>query len=236
MKVCYFGIYKPSYARNKILISGLKQNGVEVIECRIEPSEKFKYLKLLRKHRKIGDYDLMLVGFPGQTVMPLAKLIARTPIVLDAFVSLYDSSVFDRKTVSPKSLGALKYWLLDFFSARLADKVLLDTKEHIKYFCETFRLKREKFQKIFIGADDAIFRPREGKEGRRETDDKFLVHFHGNFIPLQGVEYIVGAAKILEKEKIRFNLIGRGQTLKSTKDLARRINLTNTSFIDFMPQ
>ena len=32
MKVLYFGSYDPGYARNRVLISGLKKNGVEVIE------------------------------------------------------------------------------------------------------------------------------------------------------------------------------------------------------------
>ena len=33
MKICYFGIYNPNYSRNDILLSGLNQIGVEVIQC-----------------------------------------------------------------------------------------------------------------------------------------------------------------------------------------------------------
>ncbi len=33
MKVCYWGTYDKGYLRNKILITGLRENGVEVVEC-----------------------------------------------------------------------------------------------------------------------------------------------------------------------------------------------------------
>ena len=33
LRVCYFGTYRADYARNHILITGLRRNGVEVIEC-----------------------------------------------------------------------------------------------------------------------------------------------------------------------------------------------------------
>ena len=33
LRVCYFGTYREEYTRNKILINGLRAQGVEVIEC-----------------------------------------------------------------------------------------------------------------------------------------------------------------------------------------------------------
>ena len=50
MKVCYFGIFDPQNSRNRELIRGLRENGVEVVLCRIDPAEKFKYWKLFQKH------------------------------------------------------------------------------------------------------------------------------------------------------------------------------------------
>jgi len=32
IRVCYFGTYIPDYPCNKVLINGLKKNGVEVVE------------------------------------------------------------------------------------------------------------------------------------------------------------------------------------------------------------
>src|SRR3989338_130275 len=139
MKVCYFGFYSQNYSRNKILISGLRKNHVEVVECQSGLSGMAKYFDLIKKHRQIkNQYDAMVVGFPGHQAMILAKVLCRKPIIFDAFLSLYDSMVFDRQTSQPKSIRALYYWLLDWISSRLADIVLLGTNEHINYFCDTF--------------------------------------------------------------------------------------------------
>ena len=234
MTVCFFGTYNPSYPRNRVLIKGLEENGVEVILCYDHSWRFLKYLKLFWKHWKIRKkYDFLLVGFPGHLVIPLAKLISRKPVVFDAFISWYDTYVWDRRLVKEKSFKALFYFFLDWLSCKLADKIILDTEEHIKYFTKTFGIKnKEKFIRIFVGSDDSIFFPREHK---KETD-KFLVHFHGKYIPVQGVEYIVKAAKLLEKENVQFNLIGNGQTHQMAKNLTKELDVKNINFIDFLPQ
>ena len=33
LRVCYFGTYRAEYSRNRIMMEGLRKNGVEVIEC-----------------------------------------------------------------------------------------------------------------------------------------------------------------------------------------------------------
>jgi len=233
MKVCYFGFYSQNYSRNKILISGLRKNQVEVVECQSGLSGIAKYFDLIKKHRQIkNQYDAMVVGFPGQQAMFLAKILCRKPIIFDAFLSFYDSMVFDRKTCSPKSLKAKYYWWLDYFSCRLAHKILLDTNEHINYFAETFKIKKEKFSRIFIGADDAIFKPIAGIK----KIEPFLIHWHGTYIPLQGVEYIIGAADILRKENIKFRLIGSGQLFKQIQKQVIDLGLNDVvELIEFLP-
>jgi len=58
------------------------------------------------------------------------------------------------------------------------------------------------------------------------------LEFHGNYIPLQGVEYIIKAAKILEKyPDIKFKLIGNGQTYPKAKKLAEDLKVKNIEFI-----
>ncbi len=240
MTVLYFGNYNPCYARNRVLIKGLKENNVKVIECNVKksgfrsfPPLFFKYLKL-KTH-----FDLVIVGFPGQGVMFLARFLtqlrkvagqARKPIIFDAFTSHYGGYILDRKYYSLNSFRAKYYRFLDKWSCKLADLVLLDTQAHIEFFIKEFGLPKEKFRRIFVGTDSNIFYPRN----REKNNDKFLVHFHGHYIPLQGVKYIIEAAKILENEEISFNLIGRGQTYEEDKKLAERLGLKNINFIDSM--
>ena len=82
MKICYFGIYKPEESRNKIYMNGLRQSGVEIVECRDFSRGPLKYPRLFFKHWKIrNDYDVMIVGYPGHIVTPFAKLISKKKVV-----------------------------------------------------------------------------------------------------------------------------------------------------------
>lgn len=231
--VLYFGIYEPSYARNWVLINGLKKNGVAVLELRQKPG-RFALLKLFFGYLKFKQkYDAMIVGFPGQEVMFLARLLAwRKPIVFDAFTSHYGGYILDRKRWARKSIRAYYFKFLDKWSCKLADVVLLDTNAHIDFFVREFSLVKEKFRRIWIGANDDTFKPIEGK---RYEDNKFHVIFFGTYVPLQGAEYIVQAAKILESQRdIIFHFIGKGQDKPKSIELAKELGLKNIEFIDMI--
>ncbi len=207
MTVCYFGIFDENYNRNKVLIFGLKENGVDVIFCQSRQIGLFKYFELVVKHWKIRNkYDFMIVAFPGHQCMILARLLTRKKIFFDAFVSLYDSLVFDRGQVKKNSFKARYYFLLDFFSCSLADKILLDTNAHVKYFIETFKLNKDKFIRVFVGSH--IKMHNNVKNDECKPKKVFTVHFHGNNIPLQGVGTIIKAADLLTKEDVMFNIVG----------------------------
>ena len=222
MTVCYFGIYKADYNRNKIIMAGLKANGINIVECNSRLKGTAKYFDLIKKHRALkNNYDAIIVGFPGYQAMILAKFITRRPIIFDAFFSFYDAMVNDRHKVGKFNPLAWYYWFLDWLSCSLADKILLDTDEHIKYFVRTFSLKKEKFIRIFIGADINVYKPMPPKE----TNDHFIVHFHGSYIANQGIDYIVDAADKLKEEDIIFSLVGAGQDFERIKNRVAELKL-----------
>lgn len=237
MKVCYFGIYDSSYSRNRILIDGLRQNGVEVIECQSRVRGFSKYLDLVKNHRKIkDDYDVMVVGFPGYQAMILASFLTQKPIIFDCFSSLYDSMVWDRKNAKPYSFAACYYWFLDWLSMKLADVVLFDTNAHIKYASSAFGIKVEKFRRIWIGAQTNVFSPHLPEQIDETLNKTFSVLFFGTFIPLQGIEYIVVAAKQLLGENVIFSIIGSGQMKEKIKQFAEKLEVKNVIFVDRIPQ
>lgn len=232
MKVLYFGIYNPNYSRNRVLIKGLRENGVEVLECNVPYRSWVSYLKLLLKYFSTKKpFDALVVGFPGQEVMLLARSLTKKPIIFDAFTSHYGGYVLDRGKYDKKSLRAKWYKWLDRKSVKLSDIALLDTGAHVGFFVKELGLPKEKFKRIFVGTDSGVFYPRETK---KETDN-FLVHFHGHFIPLQGTRHIIEAAKLLENEDIAFNIIGKGQDYRESRNLADRLELKNVNFIDNVP-
>ena len=175
------------------------------------------------------NYDVLLVN--GKFVLLVAwllKLIHRKQIVFDVFISDYDNLVNDRKIVNKNSLKSRVLWLGDKYSCKLSDRIILDTDNHIDYFVKEFGLDKKKFRRVFIGADEEIFYPRKQKKSK-----EFIVSFHGTFIPLQGIPYIIKAAKLLEKEKIRFEIVGAGQTYDEMINLSKKLKVKNIDFLGF---
>jgi len=227
---------EPEYTRNQIILRALKHN-FQVV--RVTDSSRPSILRNLLVILKLlpnlwKGRDGVFVGFYGQPLLPIVKLLTREPIIFDAFVSTYDTLCFDRKWFKPNSIGGqLAYWL-DRYTCLLADKVLLDTKTHADYFAETFDLPREKLSVLYLGYDDNTFYPRDVHP--TEDPQKFIVFYYGSFLPLQGIEYIIRAAKLLERETaIKFEIAGRGSTYRKIRRLARDLATTNVEFIDWIP-
>src|SRR3989338_4533991 len=238
MRVLYFGIYNPSYARNWVIINGLRKNGIEVIELFEKPSKSSLFRLAIRYLLLKEKFDLVIVGFPGQEIMFLAKMIIRKPIIFDAFTSHYGGYILDRKRSSPTSLMARYYRFLDTWSCKFADVILLDTQAHIDFFIREFGLPASKFRRIWIGANDDNFKPVNRQDLFKQVlpvNDKFKVIFFGTYVPLQGVEYIIRAAKVLESQKdVIFQFIGKGQDRNKCIELSKNLGLKNIEFIYMM--
>ena len=105
MRVLYFGTYERDYPRNAQVISCLRRAGVEVEERHVAVWEGRRdnwsagagaaarlglaELELLR--RAPGDFDALLVGYPGHFDLPAARRAARgRPVIFNPLVSLAD--------------------------------------------------------------------------------------------------------------------------------------------------
>lgn len=202
MRVLIFGRYDHSYSRNAVIKSGLQLSGVEVLQCRVSPSARLWPFRLLLKylyHRP--NFDVMLVAFPGQEAMLLARLLTRKPIIFDAFTSHYEGYVRDRKAISEVSLRAFWYRLIDWLACRLASVILTDTRAHADYFSKQFGIVPDKLRPVLLGT---MMTAVDG----HPLADVFVVHFHGSNIPLQGISTIWEAARMLSGEAMEFQMIG----------------------------
>lgn len=205
----FFGFFDPEYARNRILIKGLLENGCEVTLCRVDPQKNGSFKKfwaLYKEYRKVQKqkYDHVIVAFPGHTVVWLAYLLFGRKIIFDVFVSLYNSEIEDRLKHSHHSLRALYYWMLDWIGMHLSPRLLIDTKAHRDMLVAKFGISKEKFLVVYVGSDDSVVFPVEKDKGQ-----KIIVHFHGTGTPMQGVGYIIESARLLENNKdIEFRMYG----------------------------
>jgi glycosyltransferase involved in cell wall biosynthesis len=226
-----FGHYDPGYARNRILGKALQRAGASVIEI----GDTRRFLARTPRLARAGwsaNPDVLLVGFPGHSDVATARLVSlrrRAPLVFDALVSLWETNVVDRRLVSARSLSGFRYRLTDHVAYALADAVLLDTDAHIARFCAEFSAPAEKFHRIWVGADDEEMFPC----GARAPDGEFVVFFYGSFIPLHGIEHIIGAAQRLQAVDghVRFVVCGTGQTYAAMRRLAVSGRVANLEFI-----
>ncbi len=220
------------YSRTHVVFKALRAQGFEVVGC-FPPDRSFKhYPKLIWRAAHLAkDCEIVIVGFYGQIILPFIKLLTRKPILFDMYIATYDTMVYDRGKAKPKSLKAGIYGLSDQIAAWLSKRVVLETDSHIQYFCKKFHARRDKFERVFLAVDDQLIYPRNGAK----DTDKFLVHFHGEYAPFHGIQYILQAAHLLQDEPIQFQIIGRGITYEQDRKLAQELQLKNVHFLDPVP-
>jgi glycosyltransferase involved in cell wall biosynthesis len=192
---------------------------------------------LLQNYRRCGEYDVLLVGYPGHFDVYLARLLAwlrRKPLAWDVLNSLYLISVErglqDR---SPFTVSMLRW--AEGIACRLPEMLFLDTQQFVDWFVETHHLGRERFRLIQIGADERSFRPLEVTRGANDT---FRVIYYGSYIPNHGVDTIVEAAHLLESdpdsEPVVVEMVGIGPERAKAQLLADRYGLKRICFIDWL--
>jgi glycosyltransferase involved in cell wall biosynthesis len=262
MKICYFGTYEEKYPLNRVLIKGLRKNNIEVIECHEAVWEKYQnktgnflkifsmfflFLRMIFAYAKLGrkffkeckNIDFYVVGYIGQIDVFVLRFLTflkrdKAKIIFLPLFSLYDGAVIDRKLFRKKGLPAKLLFFLDKYSMQLADIVFLDTNEHADYVSGLLGVDRKKIGRSLVGADEEIFYPIKNYSASRTNPD-FTVLFFGKYIPLHGLEHIIGAAKLLENEKnIRFKMIGNGQLYEEIISLSESFDLQNVEFVSWV--
>lgn len=182
--------------RTKVLYSDQKNYAARILEV---------WCKLIVSGR---NYDVIFIGFAPQLVAPFFLKYGNKEIMIDFFVSVYDTLINDRKKFSRHNpIAGLCRWV-DAFVIKKADLVITDTKADAEYFIHEFRGEREKFKTIYLEADKRIYYPRK-QQKRHDLADKFVVLYFGSVLPLQGVNIVLNAIEMLRDEKnIFFQMIG----------------------------
>jgi glycosyltransferase involved in cell wall biosynthesis len=258
LRVVYFGTYRAEYARNQILIEGLRRSDIEVVEChqalwqgvedRVrtasggwkKPAFWWRllrtYAQLLKKYHQVGSYDILVVGYPGQLDVFLAWMLAgwrRKPLVWDVLNSLYlittERGIQERSRFTVQMIRQVER-----LACRLPNILLLDTPQFIEWFQQTHDLDPARFRIVQIGADDRYFHLLDAPQPDDERAGSFRVIYYGSYIPNHGVVTVIEAARLLESEPIVFEMIGDGPERVKAQSLAVEYNLKNVLFIDWL--
>ena len=232
MKILYVAGREEAYSRTRIVLASLRQQGFEVVTC-LPPDKSFKHYPglIVDTVLKAPSCDAIVVGFYGQLLMPLVRLLTWKPILFDMYISTYDTMVYDREKAQPGTFKARLYALSDWLSYQCSTLAILDSNHMIRHFGESIGTGITKFRRQFFAVDDSVIRPGP----MRPADGDFLVHFHGEYIPFHGVRHILNAAKLLEGHGVKFQIVGKGITYESDMQLVKELQLNNVTFHDPVP-
>src|SRR5690349_16649011 len=200
LRVCYFGTYRADYSRNQIMLEGLRRNDVVVVECHeplwhgIEDRVRVAsggwrrpgfwwrllraYWRLVWQHAQLPDYDVMLVGYPGQLDVFLARLLSwwrHKPLVWDIFMSIYLIALergLDKR--SRLSINLLRW--LEWAATRLPHRLIIDTSEYAAWLQATHQVAAARFCLVPTGADNRLFQPAVRVD---QADDFVYVIYYG---------------------------------------------------------
>lgn len=154
----------------------------------------------------------LYVPYPSAGVLWLLSRLpnSRRPklVVADAFISMYDTVVEDRRLVSPGGLVARLLLAGERQAYQYADKIVTDTTQNVEYLRRTFDLPDGKVTAMPLSIDEDAYAP-----------NPYALHpgvctvlFIGTFVPLQGTDVIAQAIVVLRNHPaVRFRLIGFGQ-------------------------
>lgn len=236
MNICFFGSYDKEYTRNRILIDGLRSKGVFIYRCESKSGSFFqRYPKLLITYLQIQEpIDIIFMPFFSHYDVLLGWILAkffRASLMVDAFMSIYETYVFDRRSTKKNSLKAIWYYFIDWLMLTLADKIITDTKAHAQYFIDTFRISNRKIHIVPVGGDETSFFP-----NRKKQKNKIIIEFHGSFTRLSGAEYFVHVAKMLEGIKnIEFWLIGSSKIYSYPLDVCNVLKPKTLRLFGYLP-
>lgn len=231
-RVVFVTTKNADYIRNVQEINILKENAAELtIVCSKRKSYAARLLEIWCKLLFLGtDCDTVFFGFAPQLVAPFFIKYWKKAVVIDFFVSMYDTFVNDRKKISERSFIAKLFHIIDEYVIKKADFVITDTKADAEYFIREFGGESQRFCTVYLEADKTIYFPRE-QHKRKDLEDKFVVLYFGSMLPLQGVEVVLGAVRLLRNEEnIFFQIIGPvpGKYEKPCQD--------NVEYIDWLAQ
>ena len=226
LRLLWLGTYESDYTRTRTLMAGLREAGVDVIECHRPLWELTRHKAggflslgrlgatgarflrawggLAREQRRLGPVDAVVAGYPYQPDALPAWIFARgrrVPLIADAMISLSDTLAGDRARVG--NAGGTALATLDRVTFGCADVVIVDTESHADYFEESFGVPRERMGIVRLGAETAIFKPAPLPPGEPRA------LFYGKLSPMHGLETIVRAARVEGTPPVR--LIGGGQ-------------------------
>ena len=229
-RVLWWGRFDPDYSRNRILRQAYGTLGWEVIDFHPLFSRSADLEALLRR---LPAAQLIHVPCFRQRDIAAAHRHARRHgirLLIDPLISAYDKQVFERAKFPEHSTPAQHLQREESQLFQRADVVLADTPEHARFFIETLGVTPEKVHLVYVGAEETLFSPATVAP---PPNDPAEVLFYGSFIPLQGPQIIIEAARLYQGPPVSWVMLGSGPLLEDCK--IKGHGLPNVKFESWLP-
>ena len=186
---------------------------------------RFNIIKKLLKDLELKNDIFILLPFSKNQFFK--NFFKRDKLINDFFISNYDTYVFDRKKITNKNPRAWWKYFQDWFNFKFSKYLISDTMTHFKYWEILFGKFTGKHLVLPVLADTSIYYPLD----KKIENEKIRILFYGSFIPLHGIDVILNAFSLMEKNNISFeaNVIGKGQMYSEMKKLHNDLNLKQVS-------
>jgi glycosyltransferase involved in cell wall biosynthesis len=257
LTICFFGTYDNTYTSNKMVLQGLKDNDVKVVEVnahtkvtRLDKQEEMNWFNLLKRifgkvkiiseiiknWDEIKKSNAIYVGYPGHVdVLPafiLAKIL-NIKLVFNPLLIIYIGFAEEQGILKKRSLMGWFIKQTESLVYKMCDLVFADTPFQEEFLRRDFKVPQNKLRVLPIGADDRFytFTPYTNKT------KKINCCYYGLYSPVHGVEHIIEAARILKDNKnITFSMIGIGNTFEQNFKKAHKLGLKNITFYHDVPE
>lgn len=239
-KVIFVSTKNKDYIRNTQEIKLLEEHAEEVFLVAF--NTKNYALRILRVYMLLihfliwKKFDILFIGFAPQFLFPLFPFFKKNNyLVIDFFISFYDTLVDDRKKIKENSFIAKILYRIDQYVLRKADSIITDTQAHRTYFSDEFKVASDKMTVLYLEADTTIYKTIDYSqfETKEANSNVFTVVYFGSILPVQGLEVILNAMKqLINETNIHFIIIGP----LSKKLSINTADYPNTRFIPWLDQ
>ncbi|MCA8966249.1 MAG: glycosyltransferase family 4 protein [Planctomycetes bacterium] len=216
----------PGYPRTTSLQNAVAAAGFEVRRCRVpslgrdkqrvlrQPwlwpqtawrsrARRRQLVEQLRQELLRETPRCIVVPYPGHHVVGAVRRATDVPVVLDLFLSAYDTVIEDRRLAEPGSLAAAYLAGIDRRACEAADLVLLDTPENAAYVAALTGLPAERFAWLPVNDPDA---PAQPAPWRGAANGALQLLFFGTGVPLHGLSTLLAA--VASVPRVHLTLVG----------------------------
>jgi colanic acid biosynthesis glycosyl transferase WcaI len=175
-----------------------------------------------------------ILGFIG----PILKAIKKRKYIL-LIHDFYPDIAINMGYIGNKSIVAGLWNLINVFVYRHASSIIVLGRDVQKVLMDKIPFDQHK-KIVFIPnwADPSLINPIEHKENhliqQLKLENKFIVEYSGNMGLTHDMETLIEAAKEIQNDAfVHFLMIGGGGKLKKIKEMVKKYNLNNVTFLPY---